>query len=944
MRLNLLLKLNYMAHHIRLIFLFTLLSTGSFSQNSNMHFSGTVTDTAQNRPVENAVIMAIRLSDAVLLGFTRSDEYGRFELTSVPIDTMELVITHPDFDDKRYYIIGSEENREINIPSVVLPDKATELDEVVVYANKEPIYFKGDTLVYVADSFARKENAVVEDLLKNLPGIDVDSEGKISSQGREVTKVLVDGDEFFGSDPTIATRNLNADGVKTVEIYETEDETAGGNSEEKIQVMDVRLKDDAKKGYFGKVAGAGGGNPEFFQGDPEGTGFYEGELLANYFDSDLKISVFALGANTPNTGFSYQDASRFGLTNEMNTGWQSRLMGNNQRQMGLPTSYKGGFYYSNKISEKTKIGLNYTYNSSSLLVNEDQNAEYFLSDTTFSTQLSKIDNQVQNSHTINFNVDHQLDSLTRIELVSNLTLRDESREEETSTDFLTPSRMLMNQTSVANNSEASGLEGNINLKLIRDFKKRNRELVAEYQYGYSENERQNFMLSSVNFVAIQFDSITNQKRDIQNKTIGHRALLDFTEPLSRKWKLNFQYKADFFIGDQSNLAFDGANGIYEDFSPVFSNDFNTSRLENRAGASVIYSSRKQTINVGSRIRNVRIENKNNLDNSIFNQNESDVLPFLEYTYKFSNAHRFRMNYSTNSAQPSLNQLQPVRDNTNPNNIQIGNPDLIPNYTHTLNGFYNKWNAIEQSYVWASFFGSLTNNAFSNSISYLPDGTTISQAINVDGVYFGGLYFGGGIPLFNKFLRIDPNANITYFNRNQEIIDLSNPNDPLEAQMNKTENTSYTGGVNLSIRNDTIEVSIGMDYSYSVPKSSLSIGANQPFSTQTYKAEVFFELPWRMFIESDARYIINNGRADGFDVRPFIWNAKLNKRFTKTGNLIVSLAAYDILNQNIGINRQIMNNVIMDYRTEVIARYFMAGLTYRFNNNKTKEDEGRKRWF
>jgi len=933
-----------MARKIRLILLFVLLSTVSFSQDSNMHFSGTVIDTAQNRPIKNAVIMAIRLSDAVLLGFTRSDQYGRFELTSVPIDTMELVITHPDFDDKRYYIIGSKENKEINIPSVVLPDKATELDEVVVYANKEPIYFKGDTLVYVADSFARKENAVVEDLLKNLPGIDVDSEGKISSQGREVTKVLVDGDEFFGSDPTIATRNLNADGVKTVEIYETEDETAGGNSEEKIQVMDVRLKDDAKRGYFGKVAGAGGGNPELFQGNPEGTGFYEGELLANYFDSDLKISVFALGANTPNTGFSYQDASRFGLTNEMNTGWQSRLMGNNQRQMGLPTSYKGGFYYSNKISEKTKIGLNYTYNSSSLLVNEDQNAAYFLSDTTFSTQLSKRDNQVQNSHTINFNVDHQLDSLTRIELVSNLTLRDESREEETSTDFLTPSRMLMNQTSVTNNSEATGLEGNINLKLIRDFKKRNRELEAEYQYGYSENERQNFMLSSVNFVAIGFDSITNQQRDIQNKTIGHRALLDFTEPLSRKWKLNFQYKADFFIGNQSNLAFDGANGVYDDFSPVFSNDFNTSRLENRAGASVIYSSRKQTINVGSRIRNVRIENKNNLDNTIFNQNESDVLPFLEYTYKFSNAHRFRLNYSTNSAQPSLNQLQPVRDNTNPNNIQIGNPDLIPNYTHTLNGFYNKWNAIEQSYVWASFFGSLTNNAFSNSISYLPDGTTISQAINVDGVYFGGLYFGGGIPLFNKFLRIDPNANITYFNRNQEIIDSSNPDSPLAAQMNKTENTSYTGGVNFSIRNDTIEVSIGMDYSYSVPKSSLSIGANQPFATQTYKAEVFFELPWRMFIESDAQYIVNTGRADGFDVRPFIWNAKLNKRFTKTGNLVVSLAAYDILNQNIGINRQIMNNVIMDYRTQVIARYFMAGLTYRFNNNKTKEDEGRKRWF
>ncbi len=907
---------------------------------SNMEFTGSVIDTSSNSPVKNAVVMAIRLSDAVLLGFTRTDSYGRFELNSVPIDTMELVITHPDFDDKRYYIIGSTENYQIDIPRIILPDKATELEEVIVYANKEPIYFKGDTLVYVADSFARKENAVVEDLLKNLPGINVDKDGKISSQGREVTKVLVDGDEFFGSDATIATRNLMADGIKTVEIYETEDEAAGGNSEEKIQVMDLRLKDDAKRGYFGKLAGAGGGNPEFFANEPDGQGFYEGEMLTNYFDNNTKVSVFALGSNTPNTGFSYQDASRFGLTNEMNSGWQSRFIGNNQRQQGLPSSYKGGFYFSHKLSEKTKLGVNYTYNGSGLLVNEDRNSEFFLTDTTFTSSQKRTNDQFQNSHTVNFNVEHQLDSLTKLELVSNVTQRNEREINETRTDFISPQGQILNQTNVNNTSDAQGLEGNINLKMIRNFKKRNRKLITEYQFGYSDNQRENFMQSSISAI----DSLADQRRDIQNKTIGHRVLLDYTEPLTRKIKINAQYKVDYFTGDQSNLTFNAVDGVYDDFTAVFSNDFSSERIENRFGGSFIYTGRKQTINVGTRFRNVRIDNLNNFTNNVINQNENDWLPFLEYTYKFSNAHRFRLNYSTNSSQPSLNQLQPVRDNTNPNNLVIGNPDLIPNYVHTINGFYNKWNAIEQSYIWASFFGTLTNNGFSNSIRYLPDGTTISQAINVDGMYFAGFYAGGGIPVFNKFLRIDPNMNITYSNMKQEIEDFSNPFNPIPAQMNTTESTSYTGGVNLSIRNDTLEFSVGVDFTYTDPRSSLSIGANQPFTLQTYKAEVYYELPWRMFIESDARYIVNTGRAAGFDVTPLIWNAKINKRFTKTGNLVVSLAAYDILNQNIGINRQILNNVIIDYRTQVIARYFMVGATYRFNNNKTKEDEGRNRWF
>lgn len=925
-------------------FLF-LMSLGTYSFAQDMRFSGVVSDTSAEKSLENVVVMVIRLSDAQLLGFTRTDRNGRFELRNIPMDTMELVFTHPNFDDKRYYIIGNEDNLEIEIPNVVMPEQATETDEVIIIANKEPIYFRGDTLVYVADSFARKENAVVEDLLKNLPGIDVDKEGRISSGGREVTKVLVDGDEFFGADPTIATRNLEADGVKTIEVYETEDEAAGGNSEEKIQVMDVRLKDDAKQGYFGKVAGAGGANPELISGDPGGRGFYQGEVLANYFNSKTKISVFGLGANTPNTGFSYQDASRFGLTNEMSGGWKGRFIGGDQRQQGIPESYKGGFYYSDKIGEKSKIGFNYTFNRAGLLVEEDVTSQFFLQDTSYSRNENKFNNTLQNSHTFNLNFETQIDSLTTFELVSNLTMQDEFDESENETDFLSADGVLTNRTSVRNESNANGIEANINAIVTRKFKKRNRKLLAEYQFGYSENERENFM-NSVLQLGPQpsgSDIVFNQRRDINNKTNGHRVLIDYTEPLSRKLKLNFQYRIDYFTGNQSNLTRDFIDGGYaEEVVPQFSNDFDNTRIENRLGTSIIHTGRKQTIKLGSRFRQVLIDNLNNFTGDVIEQDVRNILPFVEYSYKFSNAHRLRVNYTTSSSQPSLNQLQPVNDNRNPNNFVIGNPDLVPNYTHNVNAFYNKWNALEQSYMWASAFFSLTNDAFSNSIEYLPNGTTVSSAINVNGNVFGGVYAGGGIPVFNKILRIDPNMNITYNRFNSEVI--NNFGQTQLTEMNTTENFNYTGGLSLSVRNDSIEVSVGVDFTYSDPSSTLSVGANQPFTTQTYKAEVFFELPWRLFIDSDVRYILNTRRAEGFNVTPLIWNAKLSRRFTQTGNLVFSLEAYDILDQNIGIDRQILNNVIIDNRTQVIARYFMIGATWRFNNKRTKEDEGKGRWF
>ena len=924
---------------IRLLFIGIVCMFAGFSSAQNMRFTGVVNDTINDKPLENAVVMAIRLSDGLMLGFTRSKADGSFELTSVPIDTMELVVSHHNFDDKRFYIIGSAENNEIDIPNIILPDVSTKLEEVVVYANKEPIYFRGDTLVFVADSFARKENAVVEDLLKNLPGITVDGDGNITSQGRQVTKVLVDGDEFFGADPTIATRNLMADGVSTVEIYETEDETSGGNSEEKIQVLDVRLKEDAKKGYFGKVSGLAGANSEKLQGEPGGRNFYQGELLTNYFNKDFKISVFGLGSNTPNSGFNFRDASRFGLTNEMGGGWQSRFMGNSNKAQGLPTSYKGGFYYSDKVGKNTKIGLNYTYNDNALVQQEDRTSQFFFADTSYNTNESRFRDERQVSHTINFTIEQQLDSLTTLELNSNLTLRNESELINNTTDFFSSSALRTNGTNVINESEAEGLEGNVNLKLIRKFNKRNRKLTAEYQYGYSDNERQNFMESTIFNIVDPTDSTFNfnqdQRRDITNKTQGHRALVDFDEPLSRRFKLNFQYKLDYFYGEQENLTNDrAASGEYTDYSAFYSNDFTNDRIENRLGMGIVWTPKKQTISIGTRARNVMIDNLNNINGEVISQNVNDLLPYVEYTYKFSNSQRFRFSYTASSDQPSLNQLQPVPDNTNPNNLVIGNPDLVPNYNHAFNAFYNKWNALEQSYIWASAYANYTNNSFSSSILYLPDGRTISSAINVDGVLYAGIFAGGGVPLFDKFLRWDPNVNISYSNFKSEINGLENI----------TENWNYTTGSKLSIRNDTIEVSIGASITYADPRSSLSLGANQPFWSQSYDAEVFFELPFRFFIESDARYIINTQRAEGFNINPFIWNAKLNRRFGKNGNLIVHFEANDILNQNVGINRSINNNVITDTRNVIIARYFMVGATLRFNNNKTKEDEGRGRMF
>ena len=228
--------------------LFILLNSSISGQN--MSIFGNVLDTLNNTPKKNTVVMLVRLSDSVMIDFKRTDDNGGFYF-NVPIDTVEIIISHHKNDDKIIFFFPSKDRLSLNLNNTILPEKSEMMNEVTIYAYKDPVFFRGDTLVFLADSFKTKANAVVEDLLKKLPGVEVDKNGIITSQGREVNKVLVDGDEFFGSDPTIATKNLGAKSIESVEIYEEENTDSDETADETIQVMDLRLKEDAKKGYFG---------------------------------------------------------------------------------------------------------------------------------------------------------------------------------------------------------------------------------------------------------------------------------------------------------------------------------------------------------------------------------------------------------------------------------------------------------------------------------------------------------------------------------------------------------------------------------------------------------------------------------------------------------------------------------------------------------------------
>ena len=913
-----------------IIFLFC----GLIAQAQNMTIKATVVDTNAKTIVKNAVGMVIRVRDSVLLDFKRTDKMGQFNFT-VPIDTVEFIIKHPEYGDYRSYIFGSKENNVFEMNPLAMPELSSEIEEVVIFAYKDPIYYRGDTLVYVADSFKVKENAVVEDLLKKLPGMSVDANGKITNQGKEIGQVLVDGDEFFGSDPTLATKNLAANGVDQVQVYEKDSEDG---SDEKIQVLDLKLKEEAKKGYFGKVNLAGGVN----EITSPNKGFYESEFLFNKYSKDQKMAVFGLASNTPKTNFGFGDLFKFGISEGRN--WmnesddqQSYSDNDDNSSEGIPQTIKTGFYIDQKAWKGARVRLNYTYSQYDVTAGSQSLSQFILTDTTYTTDVNNTNQEGYKQHAIGLKFTQQIDSFSRIEFEPKINISNTQIGSNSYTKFIAENDTLTRSTDINNNTISEGLNANTTLRYFKDFKKKNRKLQARYNL-VSSNNAADGALYTFDKDALTGDTIPlgtfDQKKENRNVTIAHTAYMNYVEPIAKKWKAEFDYEYYKNANDQRKTSFNPVSGEYVDVDSLFSNQFSSDRQQQRVGAFLIYESAKGRISFGSRIRNVSIDNYNFFTDATINQQQTNILPRVVLTYKFTQSSRLRVQYNTNSSLPSVDQLQPVRDNSNPNFIQIGNPDLRPNYSHSLNANYNMWSGLSGFYIYSGLNYSRQTDAFSSSTEFQSNGTTVSKSINVDHADY--LYYWGGVGLpFKKVKDLKLNVNL---NGN-----LTSSENFINALKNETKNLGIGTDLSLEYNGDSLNLELGAGIDYNKPTNTLSTFSNQPFTNYNFTSRIDWTLPHHWFFKTDATYNINTGRTDGYNINFVIWNMSINRSFLKTGNLLFGIEAYDILNQNVSNFRTINNNVIVDQRTNIIRRYFMAKMTLKFNNNKTKvaEDDD---WF
>ena len=893
-----------------------------FAKTQTIRVSGNTNDTATKQGLPNVLLMILKFKDSSLVNYTRSNKEGVFKSLKIPLDTYLVILSHPNFSDKTYLLVPSPKDSVFNFKNVILPPKSVSLKEVEIIAPKEKSYYKGDTLIFTADSFKTRPNATVEDLLKKLPGVRVDAAGKITIQGKEVDQVLVDGDEFFGSDPTIATRNLNASSIENVQVFDKKNESTEEGKAETLKVLNLKMKEDAKKGYFGKVSGASD-----FQK------FYEGELLANRFKGNRKVSFFGLIANTPKQAFGGSDANKFGLSGEQ--GWyyndETRSWSSNSTSpgTGIPLTIKSGFYFNDKIGKKTKVNSDYTFSQNQLQAGSETNTQFFLLDTNYTnTKIKSSDSKNQN-HNFNFRIIHKLDSLTELTVAPKLKFNTSNASTKQIDDFISEDNITTRSTQILNKSKGQNIDASSLFKISRNFLKKDRNISATYQPVYNSNTSNLDLNTDFRYYTTESkDSSLIQQRTQENNKFEHNASIAYIEPFTKKFKTELSYNYTNNQNSNNRKTFNYRASGYDLLDSNLSNNFNNKRIINRAGTKFIYDVKKYRVVIGSYFRNIQQENINLSTGKKLELNVNNILPLASFNYRISQGSNFSVNYNSSSQQPELQQMQPVQDNTDPNRISTGNPNLKPTFNNNVSLNYYFYKGISDINFWSGGNYGNTNNQISYTTFYDSIGRAVTQPVNINGNYNANVWFGGGFPLFKKFFKV-------YYNFNGNF---SNNVSFVNGSKNISQSTSFNPGLNLEKNAEKFNVSIGGDYSYNIPKSNISVQSNQPYFSYGLEASATVKLPKKIMITSDVRYNNNGNRTPGYNLTYFIWNAALAKSFLKTENLILSINANDILNQNINNQRYISSNQIVDTKTQIIRRYFLLKLLYKFNNQKTKVED------
>ncbi len=868
-------------------------------------------------PMIQASVRLLTPKDSVQVKGGVTNAQGRFTLSTVSKGSYILEASYIGYNSE--YVNVNVANANVNLKPITLSESSIMLNETTVVGIKTPIKVMQDTVEFNADSYKTAPNAVVEDLLKRLPGVEVDSEGKITANGKEVTKILVDGKDFFADDPKVASKNLPVNMIEKLQVVERKSDLAritGIDDGEEETVINLTVKDDMKNGWFGNVE-AGYGTDDR----------YKGSFLINRFWNGNQLTFMGGGNNVNDPAFTDGTSGRF------------RRFGGST---GITSSKAFGVNFNIGNGDIFRVGGNVMYSETDRDSRQKTDRQYLFMDSTSYYNNQRIARDKGHNFRADFRVQWNPDSFNTLEFMPNISLNyNNSFSTDTSLTRAGNSALSEVVRSI-NNDHTRGSSVEIGGMLIYNHRFRSKpgrsfSLFANYRMS---NVRERSDSYSWNKFYLFNDSIDLSDRYTNNHTWSNSisARVSWTEPIGNVKNGNFltvayriQYRwnnTDRFTYDHPILFPDGWTGDPEiasslEFNYDLSNKFRNDYMNQDIRVGYKHVSRTGNLDVGvsavpqmSRSLNLTDAKKTIPTRWVWN-----FAPYLRYRYRPTKSTSLSVDYMGRSSQPSMTQLQPVADMSDPLRIVVGNPDLDPTFTHNVRLRFNDFNQeAQRSIMTMADIQVAQNSIASRSVFNSETGGSTTTYENVNGVWSARVMNMFSMPLRNKMFTINNHLMGSY----QRSVGFNNN------ERSNTADLRIRESFGIAWRPNNAELELRPTYGLQYTKSNLRQAGNKAVHSYGGMFNTTYYTPFNIVLNSDLTFSATSGYSDGYDTRQWMWNASIGYQFLRNKAAVISLKAYDLLQQKSNIRRTITANYIDDSIYNSLTRYFMVTFTYKFN--------------
>lgn len=872
---------------------------------------------------------------------TVTEDNGTFELKNVPRGGYKLKVSFLGYSP--LVIELTLFDKPVDLGTLTLQPGAETLTEVQVKDRVPMGTVKGDTTEFNADAYKVMKDASAEDLVKKLPTVSIEN-GKVQAQGEDVKEVLVDGKRFFGNDPTAALRNLPAEVIQSIQVFDQESEqsrfsgVSDGNTSKTINIVTRR---GMSNGQFGKVY-AGYGTDQRYQSG--------GNL--NFFNGDLRLSVIGMSNNVNILNFSSEDL--LGVMGSGGRGWRGRsgnfggaqggrsFGGSDfliQQSGGIATTNALGLNFSDQWGQKTEVTASYFFNRSSNNATSWTERQYI--DTEGSGELYE-----ENSNTLTTNanhrfymrLEHSIDSSNSIIFQPNLSLQFNDGNSST-TGQTTLETSLLNSTLTDYNSDLQAVNFNSSLLWRHRFSKPGRTFSINGTTAYSPQKGDEDLYSLNSYFRQGSSSDTlNQRSTLDVNSWSVSSNISYTEPVGQNSQVEFSYNTSWKQEESDKYTYDflESTGNYdllnEQLSNVFSNDY----LTQRAGIGYSYN-KGRDLNFTARVNYqwAKLANEQTYPDELNGEQKwKSVLPFAMLRYNIRQGTNLRVFYRTNTNEPSVKQLQNVIDNSNPLFLSTGNPQLAQSYSHSLFVRYQSTNVEKSTVFFAMVGGTLTNDYIGNATYYadsdnpifeqleIPRNGQLSLPVNLDGHRNMRTFITYGLPL--RLIRSNLNLNFSFnYARTPGL---------LNDELNFANSYSATLGASITSNiSDKVDFTLSSRSNLNRVENTLQQQSNSDYLIQTSSLRLNWIIAKGFVLRSDLNHQLYEGLGANFDQNYWIWNFGIGKKLFKNERGELTLSINDLLNQNRNISRNITESYIEDQRTNNLQQYFMLTFTYQIRN-------------